>query len=240
MSLDYNNSIPLHIQLRKLIEDKILKGEYREKIPSERELMDGFYVSRSTVREAVAQLVLDGILEKRHGKGTFVSIRPIQDWLGSLSSTTETIQRMGMEPGAKLIASEILTLPEQLKTITGFSQAYYISRIRYADKIAIGIEKHFYPIEIGEQLVKYDLNKETLYDLLENELSIRTLEAEQVIKSGSVSKEDADHLRIPLNTHMLIAERRITDINGKFVEFENASYRADMYSFKIKLSRKNN
>jgi GntR family transcriptional regulator len=239
MSLDYNNSIPLHIQLRKLIEDKILKGEYSEKIPSERELMDEYYVSRSTVREAVAQLVLDGILEKRHGKGTFVSLRPIQDWLGSLSSTTETIQRMGMEPGAKLITSKIVTLPERLQLITELKEAYHISRIRYADKIAIGIEKHFYPIEIGEQLVKYDLNKETLYDLLENKLSIRTLEAEQVIKSGRISKEDAEHLGVPVNTHMIIAERRITDINGKFVEFEYASYRSDMYSFKIKLSRKN-
>lgn len=239
MSLDYNNSIPLHIQLKNQIEEKILAGIYVGQIPSERELMDEYYVSRSTVREAVGQLVSEGVLEKKHGKGTFVSMKPIQDWLGSLSSTTETIQRMGMEPGAKLITSKIVTLTDQLQLLTGLEKAYYISRIRFADKLPIGIEKHFYPIDIGERLIQYDLNKETLYDLLEQKLSIRALEADQVIKSGSVSKEDGHYLGIPEGTNLLIAERRLTDINGKFVEYEVASYRADKYSFKIKLSRKN-
>lgn len=238
MSLDYNNSIPLHIQLKSLIEQKILNGEYTDKIPSERELMNEYYVSRSTVREAVNQLVIDGILEKRHGKGTFISLKPIQDWLGNLSSTTETIRRMGMSPGAKLILCETVVLPGNLQKQIGLEKAFFISRIRYADAIPVGIEKHYYPIEIGEKLIKYDLNKETLYDLLERELSIPSLEAEQVIKSGIVTKEDAAYLGIPLNTSMLIAERKLTDAQGNFLEFEHASYRSDMYSFKIQLSRK--
>jgi len=240
MSLDYMNSIPLHIQLKKEIEEKIFTGQYTKKIPSERELMEEFYVSRSTVRQSVSQLVQEGVLEKRRGKGTFVAVRPINDWLGNLSSTNETVERMGMEPGAKLIRSEIITLSAQLKEITGLDKAYHFKRVRYANRIPIGIERHYYPVELGNRLVKYDLDNEAFYNLLERELGVKTFEAEQIIKSVNPAKEDAKLLHIPEGTSVLNAERKITDVDGHFVEFENAYYRADMYSFKIKLSRKSN
>lgn len=69
MELDFNNPIPLHVQLKIILEDQILQGYYKDKIPSERELMDMYSVSRSTVREAVSILVRDGILEKGMVRG---------------------------------------------------------------------------------------------------------------------------------------------------------------------------
>ena len=62
--INSNSPIPLHFQLRKIIEKKIQLGLFKEKIPSERELMEEYDVSRSTVREAISQLVIDGIVEK--------------------------------------------------------------------------------------------------------------------------------------------------------------------------------
>ncbi|MFD2629642.1 GntR family transcriptional regulator [Oceanobacillus kapialis] len=238
MSLNYTNSIPLHNQLREAIKKKIFDGKYTKKIPSERELMDEYYVSRSTVRQSINQLVNEGILEKRPGKGTFVVLRPVNDWLGNLSSTNEIIERMGMIPDTKLLKAEIIVLDDFTKEITGLSKAYHFKRLKYANNIPLGIERHYYPIELGRNLSKYDLNTEAFYDLLERELGGKTFEAEQIIKSVKISKEDAALLNIPNNSHVLNANRVITDINGKFVEFENAYYRSDMYSFKIKLSRK--
>lgn len=239
MPLNYTNSIPLHIQLKKKIEEKIFNEEFTDKIPSERKLMEAYYVSRSTVRKSISQLVQEGILEIRRGKGTFVAIKPINDWLGNLSSTNETIKNMGMEPGAKLVRSQIISTSDKIKAIVGLDKAYYFERVRYANKIAIGLERHYYPIDIGKELVKYDLNKEAFYEILE-ELGVKAFEAEQEIYSIGVTKEDAKLLNIPIGSSLLNARRKITDINGKFVEFENALYRADMYSFKIKLSRKGN
>lgn len=239
MPLDYINSIPLYIQLKEKIEKHISEGLYKDKIPSEREFMDEYYVSRSTVRQAIDELVKEGILEKRPGKGTYVCRKHINDWLGSLSSTTETIERMGMVPGAKLVESKVIMLPNHLQEITGLSEAYFIKRIRYADNIPIGIESHYYPINLGEKIVSYDLNKVTLYDLLENYFGIPTLQADQVIRADKVTADDAKLLNISTNDSILVANRKLVDIQGNFVEFEHARYRSDMYSFRIKLSRKN-
>lgn len=240
MSLNYTNSVPLHIQLKQEIEEKIFEGVFTKKIPSERELMDQYYVSRSTVRKSISQLVNEGILEIKRGKGTFVAVRPINDWLGSLRSTNETIQKMGMDPGAKLITSRIIELTKKERQHVGLDQAYFFERVRYANKVPIGIERHYYPVEIGKQLIKFNLNKEAFYDLLEVELGVKSFEAEQCIYSVNASEVDSDLLKIPVNFNLLNAQRMLTDINGDFVEFENAFYRADMYSFKINLSRKNN
>ncbi|WP_020007197.1 GntR family transcriptional regulator [Salinicoccus albus] len=238
MVLDYTNSIPLYIQLKEELEQRIYKGVYTGKIPSEREFMDEYYVSRSTVRQAIEELVKEGTLNKKPGRGTFVSVKRINDWLGNLRSTSETIERMGMDPDAKLIKSEIIELPDQLQNKTGAAQAFHFKRIRYADNIPIGIENNFYPLELGRKISRYNLNGVSLYDLLDLELGIRSFEADQVITAGTITEEDAELLKMPASAGVLIAERKLLDINGKFIEYEYACYRSDMYSFNIKLSRK--
>lgn len=238
MVLDYTNSIPLYIQLKEKIEQKIMDGIYTGKIPSEREFIDEYYVSRSTVRQAIDALKQEGTLLKKPGRGTFVTLKPINDWLGSLSSTSETIQRMEMKPGAKLVKAVRVQLPRRLQKLTGLREAVHIKRIRYADHIPIGVENNYYPVEIGENIMAYDLNKVSLYDLLEQKLGVRSIEADQNIRSERISREDAELLGVSTSTSMLIAERNLMDVNANFIEYEFASYRSDMYSFNIKLSRK--
>ena len=238
VSLDYKSPIPLHIQLKEIIERKVLAGDFTDQISTERRFMEDYKVSRSTVREAINLLVREGVLEKRHGKGTFVSLKPIQDWLGNLSSTTDTILRMGMKPGAKLVAHYITEPSEKIKSITGFKEAYFIKRIRFANDTPIGVERHYYPIAIGEKLLSYNLDDATLYELLENELGIQFAHASQTISNGQLMNDDKDYLEIPPESYVLIAERTIRNQANEIIEFEEAYYRSDMYSFTINLSRK--
>ena len=221
-----------------MIEKQVIDGTFTDQIPSERQFMEEYNISRSTVREAINHLVQEGILEKRHGKGTFVSLKPIHDWLGNLSSTTETILQMGMKPGAKLITHYTTKPSKYIQKRTGFTDAYFIKRIRYADDIPIGVERHYYPVAIGKELVKYDLDNATLYDLVENELGIQFAAADQTISSGMLLNEDSEYLKVPSGSHVLIAERIIKDEEGQIIEMEQAFYRSDMYTFKINLSRK--
>ncbi|KIL72606.1 GntR family transcriptional regulator [Bacillus badius] len=237
--LNPKDPVPLHIQLRNKIEGLINEGHYRNKIPSERQLMDEYEVSRSTVREAIAHLVREGIVEKVHGKGTFISSKVIQDWLGSLTSTTETIRKMGMEPGARLITHGIIDPPEEIVEATGFQKAYFIKRVRYANDIPLAIELQYYPVDIGSQLAKFDIDKGTLFDLMEENLGIQLAEAEQLITSGFLSAEDAELLEVADSFNVLNTERKLMDHSGRLIEYYVASFRSDMYSFRIKLSQRN-
>ncbi len=68
-------------QLRSLVDDGVLRPG--DQLPSERELSDRLRVSRSTVREAVQFLHALGIVEIRHGVGTFVRTAPDSQTLRS-------------------------------------------------------------------------------------------------------------------------------------------------------------
>ncbi|GED12214.1 GntR family transcriptional regulator [Aneurinibacillus migulanus] len=234
MELDSTNPIPLHVQLKNVLENQILQKQYTEKIPSERELMEMYSVSRSTVREAVSALVREGILEKKHGKGTFVSRKPVQEWL-RMTSFTETIKQMDI----KLLLNEIVPTPENIEDVSGFlDESYYIKRLRLKENVPIALENHYYPLEIGEKLAQYDLNKTILYDVLEDELGIHFWEAEQIITCGYLPEEDIKHLDVTESTCLLITERMITAPDGNLVEYYKGFFRADMYSFAMKMSRR--
>lgn len=69
--------IPLHIQISLVLEEKIKEGVYTEKIPSERELMDQYSVSRTTIREAVLRLVNNGVLKKYTGRELSLRKKPL-------------------------------------------------------------------------------------------------------------------------------------------------------------------
>src|SRR5699024_4564872 len=91
--------------------------------------------SRSTVRQAVTQLVQNNVLEKKAGRGTFIARRPINDWLGSLKTTTETIEGMDMTSSIKLVRSEIVSLTGELKQIPVWTKCIIllgcVTRITY-------------------------------------------------------------------------------------------------------------
>lgn len=240
MPLNKQSHEPLHVQVKKHLERSIINGRYEKLIPSERELMEQYEVSRSTVREAINALVREGILEKKHGKGTYVSMKPIENWLGQLNSTTEVIRGLGMEPGAKLLTYQRITTPSSVRKQTGFTQAYFIKRLRLANDKPIGIEQHYFPPFIGEQLANYDLNEVTLYDVIQNELGIKFHEARQRITSTKVSKKDRELLQVDENTCLLQAERTIIGQDTSILEYELAYYRSDLYAVEINLARKFN
>jgi GntR family transcriptional regulator len=237
MRLDVDSPIPLHIQIRDFLRKQIDGGGYTERIPSEKELMETFSVSRTTVREAVSSLVREGVLEKIHGKGTFITDTTINEWLGSIRSFTETVQNMGMKPGIRLL-SHGLRNDAEIATILGADEYYSIDRLRLADDTPIAIERHNYPVEIGRKLATYDLNSVTIYSVLEqNKVVLHT--AEQRITAMLASKADAELLDIKENACVLTVERTTYDPSGQVVEYYCSTFRADRFAFWVKLYREN-
>ncbi|UOF89840.1 GntR family transcriptional regulator [Fodinisporobacter ferrooxydans] len=233
MELDSNNPIPLHVQLKNILENQIRQGYYTDKIPSERELMEMYSVSRNTVREAISNLVNEGILEKIHGKGTFISLRQVQEWL-KMTSFTETIKTKGI----KLLDQGIISTPDNISNAHGFDdRCFYVKRLRLEGNIPIAIETHYYPLELGQKLSQYDLNKVILYDALEQDLKVVFWEAEQIITCEHPSEEEAEQLDIPQSMCLLVNERMISDPEGNLVEYYKGLFRSDMYSFAMKMSR---
>ena len=70
--LDKSVPIPLYFQLKELILSEIKNGNYPSGslIPTENELSEAFEISRTTVRQAITELVQEGWLYRVKSKGT--------------------------------------------------------------------------------------------------------------------------------------------------------------------------
>jgi len=237
--ISQESPIPLHLQVRQIVMQRINSGDFKNKIPSERELMDRFQISRTTVREAIASLVHDGILEKVHGRGTFVKqTQTIQEWMTTINSFTKTIQDTGLEPSAKLIGSGITSIPIHFQNYLHCQSGYFIERIRFASNKPVAIERHYYHRKVGAQLVNYDLNTIVIYDVLEQDLGFKLWETEETITCKAANEKEAEHLNVPLHSGLLQMDRILYNQAGQPIECLISVYRPDMFAYKIRRTRK--
>ena len=105
--INKNTPVPLYFQLKTLILDEIKSGRYKvgDAIPTEKELSEMFEISRTTVRQAVMELVQEGWLYREKSKGTFVAQPKIrQDFIQKIESFNDQITRSGMTPSTEVLA----------------------------------------------------------------------------------------------------------------------------------------
>ncbi len=236
--LDKKNSIPLHLQVRNILRNEILKGTYTEKIPPEYDLMNKFSVSRATIRRAIRSLIEEGVLESRQGLGTFVAVRPIEEWLGNLSTFFEIIKEMGMTPNIQVLSQEVVKAPQDAATIFKTDQVYRTIRLRLANDTPVVLETQYYPLDIGGKLANFDLNNVSTYDILETELGVSLWEAKQTIAAIIPTAVEKRLLALTVEPCCaLLSKRLVMDHNNNPIEYEKSIYRSDMYAFRINLTR---
>lgn len=235
---DTDSPIPFHFQIRDVLKEEIAEGAYQEKVPSERELMERFSVSRTTIREAINHLVNDEIVEKVHGKGTFIKRnKQVHEWLHAIHSLTDTVKQMGMKPGSSLLFSGLVTPPDSVAGYMNQKELHLIKRLRTADGEPIAIESHYYEPKLGALLDSYDLNLITIYDVLENDLHVTLHEAEQAITCKPLHVEDAAKLGLDVGVNALMVDRLIKDSSGQPIEYYTSVVKPGMYVFRLKMTK---
>ncbi|MEJ2634362.1 MAG: GntR family transcriptional regulator [Calditrichia bacterium] len=138
MGIDLNSRTPLYIQIADEIKSQIESGKYKpgDQISSQSELAELYSVSLITVKKAIAELVNEGVLFARMGKGTFVAEKAnrvnfsehptIGLVLGDLNSPyfsriMESVEKQVSENGCNLMLSNSYESQEkEEKQITHF------------------------------------------------------------------------------------------------------------------------
>src|SRR5258708_22034678 len=102
-----NSPVPRYHQLKEILRERIQSGEWKagDLIPSERELSEQYGISRMTTRQAITDLVNEGVFFREQGRGTFVSHRKITQQLIRLTGFTEDISARGQQPGTKMLSA---------------------------------------------------------------------------------------------------------------------------------------
>ncbi len=231
---------PLYYQLQEAIRREITNGNYQpdDPLPTELELQKQYSVSRETVRKAVNELVAIGLLEKRRGKGTYVSRPKITHRIGRVYSSTEEVIARGMEPGTEFIqVSEMPPLDyicEEMGLKPGCGVTI-VKRLRLADGEPVAILRSYLPTDLVPDLPEMTFVNNSLYHTLEEKYGLELSDCEEVIEAGLVGKNDAKLLNISIQQPVLVVKRLTRLNNGRIIESLLAYYRSDRFKYRVRL-----
>lgn len=233
--------VPKYYQLKKAIIRKIDLEEYTPDgpIPSERELMEQYQVSRITVRRAVDELVVEGYLYKVQGKGTYVKTDEKSNDLFSLVSCTQAVRNMGMTPTKQVIVSQILQADRKRAKALNLAdkeQVFQLGRVLYANAEPLNYTLTYLPVKLFPGLEKHDFGKESLYQVLAEEYHVSITKARRTVEAVLVKDEIAEYLDIePGMPVILFGCTTYGETNGQEQPIENFKcyYRTDKYKFYI-------
>lgn len=227
---------PKHAQLRDLLAKFAAEAPEDHPIPSERELMVSYDVSRATVRKAIDALVAEGVLRRSHGKGTFVT-RPRLESRLHLASFTQDMRRRGRQPSSRLLAVELEEPSPEVMSLLRLrpgAPAWRIDRLRLADGEPIALENGWYSAELLPELDTQDLSG-SLYELLAQAYGLVIDGAEQTLWGDVTDEQNGHLLAAPANTPLLVF-RRVSSSGGRPVEFVVSRYRGDRYQLHMSLA----
>jgi GntR family transcriptional regulator len=233
------SAVAKHEALRQELSQLIDQGMApHQALPSERELMGRFGVSRVTVRRAIERLAQEGRVYRVQGAGTFVAEPATISKSLHLTSFSEDIRARRMVPGSRLLqlrrTDADMACARDLFVEPG-TPLVHIERLRLADDEPMCLENAWLPETFVPGLVEAG-ETDSLYQLL-SRAGAAPESADQTIRATVLDAEQARLLDVPANFPALLVQRIARDARGRAVERAVSLYRADRYDFKVTISR---
>src|ERR1700689_3462064 len=231
--------LPKYYQVKRELLELTAALDAGSPVPPERELARSYGTSRTTVRQALAELVIEGRLLRMQGKGTFVA-KPKVAQLLELASYTEGMRAHGLHPQTKILDIGYVTTDEQLAVLLGIrpgGRALRIHRLRLADGEPMSIDTSHLPARRFPGLRRQLERHASLYETLRTGYGIHLAEAEETIETILADPPDANPLGVDAGIPLLLSSRHAIDTTGQPVEWAQSWYRGDRYKFITRLRR---
>jgi len=239
--LNRGSPVPLYYQLKEILRAKIAAGEFDGdgQFPSEREIVERYEISRMTARQALSELVNEGLLIREQGRGTFVVQPRIQDQLRHLTSFTEDMQLRGLITKSKIIEFQVVTDQTVTKKmeIPADEEFVQLQRLRYVGDEPVALQTAFVRYCFCPGMVDQGLVDGSLYKTLEEHYGLRLGRAVQTIEAKPADEYEEKTLGVELDQPVLSLERLTYLQNGQPIEYVRSTYRGDRYRFTVELSR---
>jgi GntR family transcriptional regulator len=202
-------------------------------VPTERELSAELGTSRTTVRQALLELVAEGRLVRRQGSGTYVA-EPKVTWPLHLNSFTEQAAANGFTASTELLAADRIRAGDELAARVGVevgASVLRIERLRLADAFPMAVETSHLSATRFPQLTRHLRREPSLYAVLDAHYGVVPVSAEESISTAPASPREAALLDTDVGAPMLVLGRHSFDASGVPVEWVISRYRGDRVTF---------
>jgi GntR family transcriptional regulator len=244
---DDSEGIPKYIQLSKILKEKISSGEYHadQPIPTEKDLCSQYQVSRITVRQAINTLVQENLLYREQGRGTYIQPQKLKRDITRIYSFTNDMLNLGLKPGSILIEQKIVdaepAIVERLKLPAKDTKVLSLIRLRLANDIPVIYETTLIPRYLCPGLIKEDLVKGSLYQILAEKYKLVPRHAEESYEAIVMTERHAELLQCKSTRHQpALSIQRIAFLEDMTpLEYTTSVGRGDRLTFSIKMAADN-
>ena len=237
IKIDKLTTIPLYYQLKEAILGNIKNGKYEEgtKIPNEQDFCDELDLSRTTVRQAITELVYEGWLYRVKSKGTFVTKPKLnQDFVMKIEKFNDQMERLGKKPRTEVLALEVLhadLLTAQSLGIEEKDKVIYLKRLRYADEEPIVIIETYLPYDKCAYILGHDFIKESLYNVLSISRDTKVCKVQRTIEAVSATSEDAELMEMKKGSPVHMFHTIGFNCKEEAIEYSIARYKGTRNRF---------
>ncbi len=208
-------------------------------IAPESMLIEKYGVSRTTVRQAIAELIAEKYYITIRGKGTFVADRKVDlAYMNKIESFAEQVRNSGYMPYTKVLEQKrVSASPEvakQLQIPEGL-EVLYLKRLRFADTVPIALEESNHPLSLCEELLRLHLEQHSLYEALSREKETEVRHVRRTIKAKLAQEEERSLLQLEEDAVVVYFVNMGYTADEMPIEYCLSSYRGDFKVFTVDL-----
>lgn len=235
-SVDPHSPIPLYHQVYLDLRQMIQKGVIAPGglLPAEMDICQAYNVGRQTVRQAIAHLVDEELVERFAGRGSFVRQQPrhIQFFLDR--SFSQQMREMGRKPHSRLLNSQMGRVDGEnnpaLLPYTG-QPCLTLERLRLGDDEPVCHQISVILMNRCRGIEKQDFSNQSLYEVLSNQYQLMINRIDHVVRAVASDEYRADLLAVPEGTPLLYVGTLTYIDAGEIIEHTVSYYRADRYEY---------
>jgi GntR family transcriptional regulator len=241
--VDKTTSIPAYYQLKEIIRQKIESHQWKPgaKIPSETQLEKIHHIHRMTVRQGINELCSEGLLYRVRGIGTFVSKQKLERDISNLQSVTLSLRAAGHEIQVKVLALKTISASQNLSEkleIEKNEKVIQLERLRFLDGVPFYLENSYLPFKLCPDLIHEDLEKASLYFLLEQKYGLSLESGVMKIEAVAADQSKSELLGVRKGFPLLYAEQVVYLDDGQAIQFVETFIRSDQYKYHLARRKK--
>ncbi|MDJ0335721.1 GntR family transcriptional regulator [Salinibacterium sp. G-O1] len=238
--IDRYSAVPMYDQLRQLILNLIEDGSLDpgDSLPGEHRLCELYGISRTVVRQALAQLQVEGVVERVKGKGTFVARPKVAESLvHTLSGLYDEVTSRGGHVHSDILRHERESADDEVARVLEIpagSPVVVLERLRWVDGEPWSLTTTWMPDAAGTHTLGVDMSENSLYGVLAD-FGIAATSGVRSAEAVIASPEQAQLLQIASGSALMMLRSVSRDAKGAPMEHFVAYHRGDRSRFEFRL-----
>lgn len=219
-------------QLEQALQERYRCGDY---LPSEQQLADHYAVNRHTLRRAVDELVNKGLLQRRHGVGILVLMRPYDYPLHAQARFSQNLLEQGSHPTSERLLAVLRPASSDVAAALGSDEGasvIHLRTLRRVNGVPVCVINH-YLADLRWWPALQTFQHGSLHDFMQQQLGLQLSRRQTRISTRRAQAKECKQLEITLHAPLLCVRTLNTQPDGLVAEYSVSLTRGDMIEFTL-------